>query len=510
MPLFLTPDIGIHRYLERDRSDHTDETESVSSYRDYVSGKILPQISEEEKEILQRVLQRKFSDNICKQIVAEAESRITFRAWTCENKQVADFLNQLYTTARIEDRQGETHFDSLRDGNHAVAVAWDNVRKRVRLYREPWWDGTSGVFIGYDDNDDVLYAVKEWRLGEYGETIRRNIWFDDRLERWISANEGKDWEPHRLPMPGATAAVPEETVFEPWPLKRVKKDGSPLHIPIIHFPNSGEGWANYGTSELASGILGFQDQLNDLQLALVVAIKMTAFQMVWGTGISRIDPTTGEKVDITVGPGQFISSPNPDARFGAIGSGDISQMLLGYDKKLSRAAQVSRTPIYAITGGQWPSGEALLQANQPAIGKATRQIKKYTTCWVQVAHRAVELQNAYGTGAPSALAEDTDEALIHADFSPPERRDLSSRAAIAKMVEGIVSRAEQLRILGYSQDEIDRILEEKETEDEADAQRSFEAFSRGTGPGTELPGRGAGSTGDGGREPASNDEEGEG
>jgi hypothetical protein len=166
----------------------------------------------------------------------------------------------------------------------------------------------------------------------------------------------------------------------------------------------------------------------------------------------------------------------------------MSQLLSIYDKKLQRVAQISRTPLHAIKGGDWPSGEALLRAEQPAVGKAEVQIDSLQDAWTEVGHRWVEITNRFRPG--SVLEEDFDAAPITATFDPPERRDLMSKAAIVNLVRDDVSEEERLRILGKSEEELEKIMKEKEAKADANAERQALMFSRGTGPGTALPGSG--------------------
>ena len=124
-----------------------------------------------------------FCDNVCHLIVAEASDRLEVLRFESENKQVKDFLTQSFTGLHIDDLQGEIHYDSLRDGNSTLAITWNNETLSLELIQEPWWDGSYGIWIYYE-NDKAQFAVKEWRLDN--QTIRRTIYYDDRIERYSS------------------------------------------------------------------------------------------------------------------------------------------------------------------------------------------------------------------------------------------------------------------------------------------------------------------------------------
>lgn len=471
----------IHEEIEQDRKDALigmDDWKDVDTFRRYMRGEQAVTLSDKAKELIREVLGNKFCDNVTKQIVAEARDRLIFRGWTCKVKKNQQFLESFYKKSKIKYRQSSIFWDTLGDGNHAVAVNWDKEKKDVRIYRENWWNGRDGVFIGYDDTDEPKYAVKEWV--EDKDSIRRNIWFEDRLERWVGNTGGTQWNPIRL------------QGDKSWPLPWTKtrtKGGPPLHIPYIHFANTGQGYENYGRSELAGGVIGFQDMLNDLQYAMTTAGRLTGYQMLWVSGLVLVkNPETGEVYVPEVGPGNVFMSASNETRFGTFPAGELSQLIDLHSHKLQRVCQMTQTPYHRISGGDWPSGEALLRAEQPAVAKAENQIRRLEVCMTQIAHKAIEIFNVYGTD--TKMDESADKAPIEADFMAPERRDPLSKSVIVRNLGDIISNKESLRIMEYSEDEAVQIMEEKQEEARVSLQNMNIAFDRGQGPGTNLPGKG--------------------
>lgn len=469
MPETLESGPDLHKRIKEDRDSYISSPEKVALYRRYADGEHDLVLTEKQKAILQGILGNLFSDNVCHQIIAESEGRLEFMRWECEDEVVSEFLGNLYITGRVADRQGEIHYDALRDGSHGVGLAWDAEKKRIKLFREPWWDGTEGLFIGYNDSDEPVYACKDRYTDDNPPKIRRTLWFDDRLERWESEDSGNSWYPSPLPEDAGA-----------WPLPWLKKDNTPLGIPYVHFPNSGRGTGNYGVSELAGGVIGFQDQINDLQFAMSSAGRLTAYLIYYIAGIANID-------GYAVGPGEIWGSTKPDTKFGSLQPGDMSQLLSLYNQKLKSVARMTRTPLHVITG-EWPSGEALLRAEQPAIGKANRQAKKFTDCWTAVGHRAVTIANRFGN---TAMEESPEVALISAKFGSTERRDPLSRSQIVKNLETFMSPQQAWREMGKTDKEIDQIMEERRADRQETQEDMSLGFERGTGPGTSLPGNGA-------------------
>lgn len=491
-----------HEQIRRDVAAYYTVRGSVKLFRDYSRGKHALTLTDKQKIILANLAAlegHEFCDNICHQITAEARDRLRFDRWVVaplpkpgakpkgkpSKAQITGstpeqaFLSSLYKTAKIGMRQGEIHYDTLRDAEHVLAVGWSNKKERVMVYREPWYsqDSRDGAFIGYDGEDEPYYGFKDWHtvlLDEKGHdtnVTRRNLWFPDRLEKWVTPDGGTAWEKYLDPEDNGQ-----------WPIPWVKVDGSPLHIPYVHFRNSGRGTINYGFSELDGGIIGFQDQINDLHWALSGSGRLTAFQMYY---IAGIDPT----VSVDVGPGQVWKLADPQSTAGAIAAGDLTQLISLLDKKLGRVSVVSRTPEHRITGGNWPSGEALMRAEQPAVGKAEAQIESLLDSWSEVGHRAIEIFNHFNTEGVT-LPEDIETASVAAVFLSPERRDPLSKSIIAQNLRDSITWQEELRIMEYDEERINKIGLEKEANMEMQARTMQSAFDRGLGPGTALPGKG--------------------
>jgi len=447
-----------HDAIEVDRTTFFRTPGDIAKYRNYAAGTQTITLSDEQQATLAGLLDNDFADNVCHQIVSESADRIDLLRFSVPLAPVMAFLSDFFAKSRLEDISGEVHYAALRDGNHAVSLGWDNDAKRVTIRHEPWWDGNTGVFIAYDAGGVPLYAVKEF---DTLEGRRRVVWFEDQIERYISQGGGAVWQPYVYPG--------EDGHVQPW----VKADGSPLHIPIIHFANGGRAGGWYGASELAGGVLGFQDQLNDLQFDISAAARMTGYQMLYVTGTKLAVDAQGAQVAPVVGPGAVFHSEAEAARYGVLQAGDITQLINTYLAKLKSVSRMTRTPLHSITGGDWPSGEALLRSELPSINKARKQIRKFSPAWQMAAHRATEIANAFGK---ANLDED---AIVDAQFAQPDQRDAYQLAQIVNLTAQYLSRRERLRALQYSEADIDRILAEKAEDDQVILAKQAAEFAGG-------------------------------
>jgi hypothetical protein len=401
-------DRQINLQIDTERNAQPTPPRQVALYRFYDLGVQTYKLTQGQRDVLEGLLVHEFCDNVCHEIIAMDSDRLRFLAWECPDENVQAFLDTLYTKNTVDALSGESHFAVCRDGNYAISVRWDNKQARVVLGQEPWWDGIAGMFVAYDMLGEMTYAVREWP--DFDGSRRRVIFFPDHIERWRSqSGAAGSWEPYDLPgNPGSA--------LQPW----LKDDGTPLHIPVVHFKNAGRGPSLYGRSELAGGALGFQDQLNDLQYDMSAAGRFTGFQMYWMTGVPVRRDSKGNPVAPKVAPGAFHHSENSDAKYGVLSAGDVSHLIALYELKLKCVARMTRTPYFLITGGDWPSGEALWQAKQPFNEKLKQQVMTLCASWASVGHKASEVQNAFGRGG---LNEDADTAPISARFEDPDKRD---------------------------------------------------------------------------------------
>lgn len=476
----------LHDEIATDRNSYLPEDEKVKTYREYVGGKMNLVLTQEQQDILTGLLGEKFCFNLSLVTVGSARDRLKFLRWACEDATVNEWLEQFYTTSELESRQSMVHFDTLTDGDHVIALDWDTEAVKVRMYREKWWDGEEGVYIAYDTQDRMKYGVKDWLIPLYDDKgqrqskgIRRNVWFDDRLERYISLTNGETWEHYMLESEGNI-----------WPVKWIKKDGKPLHIPYIHFRNQGlSDRNNYGTSELAGGALGLINQINDGHYVLAGAGRMEGYRLIWLAGLVIPEESPGVPGKVKAGPGSVLWSENPEFKAGAIEAGNPEGVLAIQLSKVRDYGIMTRTPLHLLTGN-YPSGDAIIRAEEPAKGKAESQVVSLKNSWVRVAHRAIEIWNAYGNKSLPENPKKDSKALIAASFAPVERRDPLSMSVIVNNLGDRISDEQALRMYGFTETEIEKNMQEKQAAAESAMEREITQFSRGVGRGTEMPGRG--------------------
>jgi hypothetical protein len=413
----------MHEKIDADREamqnslPDKDVANVVKRYRDYAVGKQRNTVSPGTEQFLAGLSEPTvilFSDNVTDQAISDNADRLELLRFEVEDDRLKpqrnaekDFLRrEVWIKNNLSSLQRDTHRSAIRDGNFYLLPSWNAAQNRIVITKEPCWDGESGMFLAYDDFGLPLYAAKEWQeVVDKKAVWRRVVYLEDRIERYRS-EDGHTWIEY--------VKRGEDAAVQPWR----KRDGSPLHIPVIHFPNADKEIGLYGASAISGGFLGNQDSLNDKRYDIDVAARMTAFQMYTATNFKPERTTAGAIVPLTIGPGAFLFSLAPEmgeesinSQFGVLPAGDIGQLIDSYSLVLRAMCRMTRTPLHAITG-DWPSGEALLRAELPAINKANAQKARFEACWASLAHRCTEIANAFGD---FNLNED---ALITAVFAP--------------------------------------------------------------------------------------------
>lgn len=460
--------------IQQRRDDEAGDTAALKTFRAYAQGSHESTIDVAQQRLIGRKPDHTVADNVLRMVISTASSRLKLERFSVasdENPDVANltgasdvlrgFLQRFWMVNKLEKLQYDTTFGYLRDGNGAISLAWRAQRGGgtdgdVRLTRETWWDGESGVFMAYGENGEEEWAVKEFDAidpKDPKKTItRRTVYYPDKIVRYIQ--DGKGWKEY-------------PTKSQPAVVDWKRTDGRPLGIPIVHFPNGASVTDTpYGLSDLV-GLIGLQDDLNATQEDMTAATRFSGFQMVTGTGID-------EGKDYKVVPGGFLWNPSPNARFGVIPPGDASKISETHSYKRATVGVVSATPIHTITGGNWPSGEAIAQADMPAADKAGRLASVAGPLWTMVAHRATEIANTFGGAG-------LDESIpIVAIFAPPDRVNEITRIEIQQRKADLLLAVSQLpktamlKMNVFTAAEVDAILKEQQ-DATANAQAAFTA-----------------------------------
>jgi hypothetical protein len=438
-------------FLEWLASQEAARRAEYATYRDYYDGEQGAQLTERLKKFLNIGSGLEFNLNLCSVVVDSLAERLVVTGFDADDQ--SQILWDWWTQNCMDGVQVDVHLATVRDGDGYILVDWDAEKERPVFWHELACDG-DGVMVHYGERrKEPLFASKRWRVesddAEQAGNVRRlNLYYPDRIEKYIDRSNR---EQGGSQLEAWTRYV--ENDGDPWPIPWTmdgQPGGEPIGVPVVHFRNRAQGY-NYGQSELKAA-LGPQNALNKSVIDLLAAADTSAFRLPWVTG--------GDPGGVDIFPGAIMSFDSPDVRIGELGAGDLSQLLATIDRFMLAVAQVTRTPVSNFQPTRQIAAEGTLKQQEAGlVAKIQNRQVFFGNSWENAMRIARRLHNAFGPGD-----EMDDEQSISTRWADAETRNELETAEVAAIhVEKLgVPREVAWRKVGYTQDEIDEMLESDE------------------------------------------------
>lgn len=456
-------------YLAWLEAEDTNRQIQVQNYRSYYEGDPPTEMTDRQAAFLNLDRDKSFGANVCGLIVDAPVERLQVTGFKVTGKDegdaridvLAELLDTWWQQNRLDAIQDHVHRAALRDAESFVIVGYDNDKQRPQIKHDYAYDGTNGVKVHYKPGtyDEVMMASKRWPI-EGGR--RLNLYFDNRIEKWVSAKKADDkfselgWRP--LPVDaedGLETAVLTDgkgqkyAATVAWWTADAREGGEPLGVPVIPFINRDDGTGR-GLSELDNA-LPIQDGINKFYLDMLGSADMTGFGMFWHSG------TIPDNVKIYPGAaiGVVASDENNPPHFERIPPGELSPLIEGMSFQVALLAGISGTPQSRFVPSVVRPAEGTKKQEESAlIAKVVNLHKGWGNAWEDVMRMGLKLQRAFGQGG-EAVPDDSG-LLISTQWKDPEVRNEKEHVeAIAVKVEKLGIPQEQAwKEAGYSADEI--------------------------------------------------------
>lgn len=434
-----------------------EETEAdIRRYRDFYAGAQEIELTDRQKEYLDSNTES--LANICKRVVGVVKDRLVIDEAGImpadgASQQYADLVSEWWTAENLDSLQKEIYEASLRDGSVAVIVGWDDVAGRPSFTPNLLYDGETGlVRFHYDQDDELLFASKRWSVWnplQFGETGKRRltVYRPDLIERFES-EAGRNWrtlQPQEIVPPTPN---PQYWTEDGGP------NGMPLGIPVIPFENP-------SGSELTDVIV-LQQLLNHSLSTFNIANDYHGFPIIWTVGAHfPIDSTTGKAKIPKFQPGMGIDLPDGGS-VNRLEPAQIREMFeAGVLSYLEVLAIVKGWPLFALRkSGDVPSGIALQIAENGLVNQVIDKQRTYSGAWKRAFEMARKIYNLQ-TGSNV-------QGQIDLTWQTPRTED-SKADAETKQIRfeaGKIPTLQRWRELGYTQAEIDQMIEDAGREDE--------------------------------------------
>ncbi len=425
---------------------------NVKSFRDYYDGDHPVNLTAEMRKMLNLAKSGgEFNDNYAQIIVDTMSDRILLENIEADTEQASSWAEEVLDDNDIDDLQSDIHEATIRDGETFLMVSWDNDEKRVVLTHELAYDGISGMLALYKSADiaEMAAAIKIWNItsenGSITDTVRINVYYPDRITKWVS-KDGAGYTPFT-----EDASAPNGEAM--W----IGSDGQPLGIPVVHFKNRGR--KNQGLSELAN-MIPLQDVLNRLLHSIVSTSELDAFRIKWVIGAA---PPKGVAPGMVYEIGQNGAPPDQlnAVRVGEWAAGQVAPQLEVARWITGEIGKITRTPAPEFGANDNASGESLKQREIGLIGKVKRFFVKAGNAWTRALDMAWKVQETFGQTPPAYKR-------FKSKWQDPEIRNDQVLVDNAGKLREIQGERETLRMLApyrhWTEDDIDRIIEEKRNE----------------------------------------------
>lgn len=344
----------------------------------------------------------------------------------------------------------DLHEHALAEGEYFLFIQPDPANARVEYlphyrFTDAAIGGTGdGCAVFYPNNNlsqEPAYAIKIWEeLQDNGSILRhKNIYFPDHFQRF--ADVGAGWEPF----------VNDGGQFEyPW----LTRTGEPIGIPIIHFYNRGmrpEAWS----------ARALQDILVKLYIDLLLTSDIAGFPVHFLFGASG---KNADGTPIRIKPGTIIAFP--ERKPGEAGvttptAADLTQLMNLKNDIVADMASVTDTPLARFQRtGQIAAADTIKEQDAPLAAKIEARTGVFGTQWGRAAKVT---RNVYDT----FIAQDAPPYVPTRPKwkNPFPRSGLEVAQEVGlKRTQANISLQQGWRDLGYSEQQIEQMMLDKEQE----------------------------------------------
>lgn len=303
--------------------------------------------------------------------VDAVSERLKLAAVTCTDPTADAALRDIWLRNKIALQSRQIIRRACEFGD-AYVIVWPNPDDDgVDIH----YNSPQCVRMFYDVENPLRksYAVKRWQLAD--KTYRADVYYPDRIERWITkagakGNKPGDW----------TEFTDDDGV---WPV-----DNPFGQIPVFHFRND----QPYGVPE-HKGFYGPQDAIHKLVSSHMAGVDYQAFPQRWAMVEADSDTSeaaaededtfafantsTGDTVPpLGEGRSELISDPGSlwymrgvkgVGQFDTADHMNFTEPMLTY---LRAGSEITNTPLHRVDPtGDAPSGESLRTAEAPFVAK---------------------------------------------------------------------------------------------------------------------------------------------
>ncbi|MCL4736497.1 MAG: phage portal protein [Candidatus Omnitrophica bacterium] len=375
-----------------------------------------------------------FIENWCAVVIDSTCDRLILESLNVvQNDALINRVSELLQDTGLLLEAVDIHREAAIVGESYV-IAWKD--QEIQAYRND--ARTTHLFYEADNPRNPWYGVKLFTADD--ETARMVLYFADRLEYYRSRKKldemgetfsSGEWE--------ADTDVSHEGIL-----------ANPFgQVPVFRFTIDGRG-----SSDLDNAI-PIQDIINKTLSDIVVIGEYAAFPQRWAVTNNKFPGKLPVTPQTTI-----LLTPNDDhnsepTQIGTFPAADMKNLLSVKDNMSHSMAIITRTPKHYVFGmGGDPSGEALIASEAPLVKKVLRFQARLSDTWSKLGAFLLKLDGK------EVKPTEVKPTWAHAGSILP-----LSQATIHKTNKDAgIPIITQLRDEGWSEDEIQQMLEDKALE----------------------------------------------
>jgi hypothetical protein len=414
--------------------------EKVAMFRRYADGDHDATLTTEMREMLRissTGSMERFNLNHCDRIIQSENNRLKVTGFDTGNDAANAWIADLLRLNRFDGLQTDVHEAALRDADTYVMASWDSEAKRIVWTQEPAYDGKNGMVVRYTPFGQLAVALKIWTQGS---ATRVNVYHIDRIEKYISRDGGN--------------LQRYEEEGQPWPLPWLMK-GQPIGVGVVHFPNRGTSYDDFGRSEIED-VIPPQNAINRTLHSMVATSELTGFPIRYAVGWKPPSGLT-PGMWIKISEGAPLTS-DEKIEIGTMDQGEIVPFIQQMETLINEMYRISDTPAPEFMASSASSGESLKQREIGLLGKINRFQVKIGNRWEDLIQLSARIQLAFGGGVPAFEGVTT-------KWDSAEIRNDAEVIANAKVLDEMGYQEEALRqmapVFDWDEDKIMKLLAEK-------------------------------------------------
>lgn len=289
--------------------------------------------------------------NFARLVVSAVLDRLTITSVGADNDRATEVLAECWRQNVLGVEANEVNRWALVRGRELVVV-WPDA-DTIGVYR----NSALTTLVAYDPERPARkrWAGKRWTEGEgSAATTRVTLYYPDRIERWVSSSVGAsaqaDFGLLEAETPNPFGFVP---VFE----FRAQASGRPEHRDAY----------------------GPQGLINKLIATHRASVDYYGFPMRWLVS-DEVEVDSG----LETGPGKLWTVPGKDSRVGQFSTADPEAYLAPLREYVQSMALVTQTSMRRLTGGDWPSGDALRASERSEVTRSKDRLASLDWSWREV------------------------------------------------------------------------------------------------------------------------------